>query len=92
MTRREHGAVFDLSRVVGRRLRDQDGRIEGSNFGTNAGKAAGQSVMHCHYHLIPRRQGDHPDPRGGVRGVISSSIARRIHWLSKASGSDPWKA
>ena len=41
-------AVFDLSRVVSRRLRDQDGRIEGFNFGTNAGAAAGQTVMHCH--------------------------------------------
>jgi len=31
----------------------------------------GQTVMHCHVHLIPRRKGDMTDPRGGVRGVIS---------------------
>ena len=47
-----------------------DGLIEGFNIGVNVGEVAGQSVMHCHVHLIPRRQGDHPNPRGGVRGVI----------------------
>jgi len=36
----------------------------------NIGKDAGQSIMHCHIHLIPRRKGDVEDPRGGVRGVI----------------------
>ncbi len=47
-----------------------DGLIEGFNIGVNVGEVAGQTVMHCHVHLIPRRQGDHPNPRGGVRGVI----------------------
>jgi diadenosine tetraphosphate (Ap4A) HIT family hydrolase len=36
----------------------------------NSGEAAGQTVMHCHVHLIPRRRGDVADPRGGVRHVI----------------------
>ena len=36
------------------------------------GKDAGQSIMHCHIHLIPRRKGDVEDPSGGVRGVIPS--------------------
>jgi diadenosine tetraphosphate (Ap4A) HIT family hydrolase len=40
------------------------------NLGWNCGEAAGQTVMHCHAHLIPRRNGDMEDPRGGVRGVI----------------------
>ena len=34
------------------------------------GETAGQTVMHLHIHLIPRRKGDIEDPRGGVRGVI----------------------
>ena len=36
----------------------------------NAGKIAGQTIMHCHIHLIPRRKGDVKKPQGVVRGVI----------------------
>ena len=36
------------------------------------GTNAGQTVLHVHVHLIPRRDGDAADPRGGVRGVIPS--------------------
>ncbi|HUE40246.1 MAG TPA: HIT domain-containing protein, partial [Candidatus Binatia bacterium] len=36
----------------------------------NDGAAAGQSIEHSHWHLIPRYDGDHPDPRGGIRHVI----------------------
>ena len=42
----------------------------GFNIGANCGKSAGQTVMHCHIHIIPRYDGDMADPRGGVRGVI----------------------
>lgn len=42
----------------------------GYNIGANCGKSAGQTVMHCHIHIIPRYDGDVEDPRGGVRGVI----------------------
>ena len=48
----------------------QDSSVKGFNIGTNAGKIAGQSIMHCHIHLIPRREGDVEDPQGGVRSVI----------------------
>ena len=48
----------------------QDSSVKGFNIGTNAGKVAGQSIMHCHIHLIPRRKGDVEDPQGGVRSVI----------------------
>ena len=51
-------------------LKDLDNNISGFNVGVNVGKDAGQSIMHCHIHLIPRRKGDVEDPRGGVRGVI----------------------
>ncbi len=42
----------------------------GYNIGFNCGAAAGQTIFHCHCHLIPRYAGDVPQPRGGVRGVI----------------------
>ena len=51
-------------------LQNLDKTITGFNVGVNIGKDAGQSIMHCHVHLIPRRKGDVEDPRGGVRGVI----------------------
>jgi diadenosine tetraphosphate (Ap4A) HIT family hydrolase len=51
-------------------IREADAAVTGFNVGINSGEAAGQTVMHCHIHLIPRRRGDHPNPRGGVRGVI----------------------
>ena len=43
---------------------------DGFNIGVNDGRAAGQTVMHAHVHLIPRYEGDVTDPRGGVRWVI----------------------
>ena len=45
-------------------------RPHGYNIGMNCGKAAGQTVMHMHCHLIPRYEGDREDPRGGVRWVM----------------------
>ena len=40
------------------------------NFGLNDGAAAGQTIPQLHFHIIPRYQGDVPDPRGGVRWII----------------------
>ena len=51
-------------------LKNLDKEISGFNVGVNIGKDAGQSIMHCHLHLIHRRKGDVEDTRGGVRGVI----------------------
>ena len=47
-----------------------DNSIQGYNIGANCGLVAGQSVWHCHIHLIPRREGDSEYPKGGVRHVI----------------------
>ena len=47
-----------------------DEAITGFNIGMNIGKDAGQTIFHCPIHIIPRRQGDTPNPKGGVRGVI----------------------
>ena len=49
---------------------DQRCAPHGYNIGVNAGRAAGQTIFHLHVHVIPRYEGDVPDPRGGVRHVI----------------------
>ena len=51
-------------------LKILDDTITGFNIGMNIGENAGQTIFHCHIHIIPRRQGDTPNPKGGVRGVI----------------------
>jgi diadenosine tetraphosphate (Ap4A) HIT family hydrolase len=43
---------------------------DGFNVGININETAGQTIPHVHIHLIPRYNGDVPEPRGGVRGVI----------------------
>jgi len=48
----------------------EDPDVEGFNVGMNAGYVAGQTIFHCHIHLIPRRKGDVENPRGGVRHII----------------------
>ncbi|WP_197910477.1 HIT family protein [Desulfosarcina ovata] len=64
-----------LIRMLADRIRQADPTITGFNIGTNSGASAGQSVFHAHIHLIPRRDGDCPDPKGGVRGVIDGRRA-----------------
>ena len=51
-------------------IKNKDKTVEGFNLGTNAGKVSGQSILHCHFHLIPRRHRDVDNPQGGVRSVI----------------------
>lgn len=77
------GSYFDLSyiekahmTVMLERVRDRilkvDPTVKAFTIGINDGPVAGQTIPHCHMHLIPRREGDVDDPRGGVRGVIPS--------------------
>jgi ATP adenylyltransferase len=49
----------------------EDKEVSGFNVGINNGESAGQTIFHCHIHLIPRRKGDVKNPRGGVRHLIS---------------------
>jgi ATP adenylyltransferase len=66
----EVSATNQLLHVIKEQLSIGDEAITGFNIGMNAGKSAGQSVFHCHTHLIPRRDGDVDNPRGGVRHVV----------------------
>lgn len=47
-----------------------DSSIQGFNVGINSGAVSGQTIFHCHIHLIPRRLGDVENPRGGVRNIF----------------------
>jgi len=70
MTAQEQAAVLALLNEA-RRLMQSQHSPDGYNIGVNVGKAAGQSRMHVHVHLIPRYAGDVPDPTGGVRRVLA---------------------
>ena len=63
-------ACNDLIKKIKKEIREKDKSVEAFNIGTNVGKISGQSIMHCHIHLIPRRKGDVENPQGGVRSVI----------------------
>lgn len=43
---------------------------DGFNVGINIEETAGQTIWHCHIHVIPRYKGDVENPRGGIRGGI----------------------
>ncbi len=66
----EWNAVVELLKLRREQLSAQDATISGWNVGLNSGEAAGQTMFHAHWHLIPRRTGDDDSPLGGVRGVI----------------------
>ena len=70
LTDEELVACNDLIKVIKEEVLIKDKNVKAFNIGTNAGKIAGQSIMHCHIHLIPRRESDVENPQGGVRSVI----------------------
>src|SRR5207302_7277355 len=75
----EQAAVWALVAQV-RALLLAELQPDGFNVGLNDGKVAGQTVMHAHVHVIPRRDGDVADPRGGVRWVVPDKAA---YWSGK---------
>ncbi len=70
LTEEELLACNDLLRIVKEEILARDTSVKGFNVGANSGLVAGQSIFHCHIHLIPRREGDVPNPKGGIRHVI----------------------
>jgi|TARA_A100001388_G_scaffold164685_1_gene122998 diadenosine tetraphosphate (Ap4A) HIT family hydrolase len=79
LTNDELLACNDLIKKIKKKIQNEDKTVDGFNIGTNSGVVAGQSIMHCHLHLIPRRKGDVDNPQGGVRGVIPS----KQHYIRK---------
>ncbi len=70
MSTSEHKAANDLLTIRRSKILEDDSSVNGFNVGTNAGQTAGQTIFHLHLHLIPRRNGDMKNPKGGVRYVI----------------------
>tara|TARA_B110001452_G_C15010121_1_gene353117 strand:+ start:275 stop:673 length:399 start_codon:yes stop_codon:yes gene_type:complete len=70
LTNEELLACNELIKIIKDEITNKDQTVKGFNIGTNIGKASGQSIFHCHFHLIPRRDGDVENPQGGVRSVI----------------------
>ena len=71
----ELAALWEQVAVVRNLLADL--KPDGFNLGVNDGLAAGQTIMHAHIHVIPRRTGDATDPRGGIRWVMP---AKAKYW------------
>ena len=69
--KREAEALLSLLK---RQILLDDPSVQAFNVGMNCGEVAGQTVMHAHIHLIPRRAGDVEDPRGGVRGCVPGKM------------------
>lgn len=72
--------LFGLVHEVAREVAALPG-VDGVNIGVNSGEAAGQTVGHAHVHVIPRRAGDVPDPRGGVRWVLPDTA---VYWEGRS--------
>jgi len=66
----ELNAIHSLLDEIRTEIESLDNIVTGFNVGINSGEDAGQTIFHCHVHLIPRRKDDMENPRGGVRGVI----------------------
>ena len=64
-----------LIQIMRKQISEKYAAVTGFNVGINSGESAGQTIFHCHIHLIPRRDGDTPNPRGGVRGVIPDKMS-----------------
>jgi diadenosine tetraphosphate (Ap4A) HIT family hydrolase len=70
LTTEELLSCNDIIKKVKDEIINKDKTVKGFNLGTNIGKISGQTILHCHFHLIPRREGDVENPQGGVRSVI----------------------
>lgn len=75
MTPEEHRETDELLLRIRNQILKSDPTVVGFNIGANCGEAAGQTISHAHIHLIPRRFGDTPNPRGGIRGVLPGKMA-----------------
>ncbi len=79
LSKEELISINQIIHKIKNEIDSKDKSVKGFNIGTNSGKVAGQTIMHCHIHLIPRRKDDVVNPQGGVRAVIPS----KQHYIRK---------
>ena len=70
ITQAEMNSIHQLIKVGKELNRKESGTVNGFNIGINNGKIAGQTILHTHIHLIPRRESDVENPVGGIRNII----------------------
>ena len=80
LTKSELLACHELIIKIKNKINVDENKFTDFNIGTNSGKSAGQSILHCHIHLIPRKEGDVENPQGGIRSVIPS----KQHYVRKS--------
>jgi diadenosine tetraphosphate (Ap4A) HIT family hydrolase len=71
MTSHERQCAEELLRYFKNKIIMKDEAITGFNVGSNCGESAGQTIMHAHIHLIPRRKGDIENHKRWARNVIA---------------------
>lgn len=71
LTLKEQTACWIVANKVKNMLQEKY-NPDGFNVGININENAGQTISHCHIHIISRYKGDVENPRGGIRGVIPS--------------------
>jgi diadenosine tetraphosphate (Ap4A) HIT family hydrolase len=66
------GEVIELYNLIkeAKSQLDEKFKPDAYNIGVNDGRAAGRTIDHLHIHLIPRYEGDTPNPRGGIRNIF----------------------
>ena len=70
LTGEERSAILMLTDEC-KAVIEENFKPAGYNIGFNIGGAAGQTIMHCHCHMIPRYPGDSRDTKGGIRKVVT---------------------
>jgi len=67
----EINAINQLVIIAKNKILENDSLVSGFNLGVNSGSDAGQTIFHCHLHLIPRRIGDVENVKEGIRNIIN---------------------
>ena len=73
LTQEEFADLYPMLVQVDHFVRETLG-ADAYNLGLNDGAAAGQTVPHLHFHIIPRKAGDVPNPRGGIRNFLPNPL------------------